>query len=120
MNLNDTTCLVDVAFVPHFFLSSLIIKNKTFSLCPAERNLGAFQLANSPSRQWRAIRVDLVGSTNSQYPYAQVGWTGNKQYNRSLRKYAKECLTYSLSSTGLYDKRQVGQHAHTLDNHVII
>lgn len=59
-------------------------------------------------RDWRAIRVDLVGSTTSQYPYAQMGWTGNKQYNRSLRQYAKERLDYSLSSMGLYDIRQVG------------
>ncbi len=71
------------------------------------KNLGPFELA-STSRDWRAIRVDLVGSTNSQYPYAQVGWTGNKQYNRCLRQYAKDSLGYSLSSTGLYDMRQVG------------
>ncbi|XP_046459358.1 DNA nucleotidylexotransferase-like isoform X1 [Daphnia pulex] len=70
-----------------------------------ERNLGPFQLANL-NRQWRAIRVDLVGSTNAQYPYAQVGWTGSKQYNRSLRQYAKDSLNYSLSSMGLHDNGQ--------------
>lgn len=66
-----------------------------------------FQLAAS-HRDWRAIRVDLVGSTTTQYAYAQIGWTGNKQYNRCLRQYAKDSLGYSLSSTGLYDTRQVG------------
>ncbi|KAI9558742.1 hypothetical protein GHT06_015531 [Daphnia sinensis] len=70
-----------------------------------EKNLGLFQLADS-ARPWRAIRVDLVGSTTEQYPYAQIGWTGNKQYNRCLRQYAKDAFNYSLSSTGLYDKRQ--------------
>ncbi|XP_057368495.1 DNA nucleotidylexotransferase-like [Daphnia carinata] len=70
-----------------------------------EKNLGPFQLVDS-ARPWRAIRVDLVGSRTAQYPYAQIGWTGNKQYNRCLRQYAKDALNYSLSSTGLYDKRQ--------------
>lgn len=87
--------------VPHFCCRCISF------LVSGERNLGPFQLANL-NRQWRAIRVDLVGSTNSQYPYAQVGWTGSKQYNRSLRQYAKDSLNYSLSSTGLYDNRQVG------------
>lgn len=75
-----------------------------------EMNAEHFHLAAS-KRDWRAIRVDLIGSTTAQYPFAQVGWTGNKQYNRLLRQYAKDSLGYSLSSSGLYDMRQVGTSA---------
>lgn len=93
---------------PYLFYDSLVLHIFVVVSLLAEKNLGLFQLADS-ARPWRAIRVDLVGSTTTQYPYAQIGWTGNKQYNRCLRQYAKDAFNYSLSSTGLYDKRQVGK-----------
>ena len=86
---------------------------------PAEKHVGPFELA-ALNRDWRAIRVDLVGSTNSQYPYAQVGWTGNKQYNRCLRQYAKDSLGYSLSSSGLYDMRQVLPYLYFLPIYIYL
>ncbi len=36
----------------------------------------------SGERDWRARRVDLIISPASQYPYALVGWTGSKHFNR--------------------------------------
>ncbi len=37
---------------------------------------------SSGDRDWRARRVDLIISPASQYPYALVGWTGSKHFNR--------------------------------------
>ena len=63
-------------------------------------------MALDPKRNWRAVRVDLVPAMTSKFAFALLGWTGSKQYNRSLRKHAKH-LGYSLSNTRLFDTKQV-------------
>lgn len=60
------------------------------------------RVANS-NRSWKAKRVDLVVCPYSQWAYALLGWTGNKQFNRSLRDYAKRELNMRLTNHGLYD-----------------
>jgi len=55
------------------------------------------------TRSWKAARVDLVVCPSSQYAYALVGWTGNKQFNRSLRTYASKELNLKLTSHGLWN-----------------
>ena len=41
----------------------------------------AFELSRS-ARDWTARRLDLIIVPASQYYYALVGWTGNRQFNR--------------------------------------
>lgn len=64
------------------------------------------ELAES-DRQWRVRRVDLIVAPYSQYLYALVGWTGNKQFNRDLRTYCKKELNMKLTSHGLWDNTTV-------------
>ncbi|XP_074642693.1 DNA-directed DNA/RNA polymerase mu-like isoform X2 [Tubulanus polymorphus] len=74
----------------------------------AERNASgeslsdAIELSRSP-RDWKAVRIDIVVAPYSQFYYAVVGWTGSKQFNRSLRLYAARELNMKLTSHGLYD-----------------
>ena len=35
-----------------------------------------------------------------QWPYARIGWTGSRQYNRGMRHYANK-MGYMLSSHGM-------------------
>lgn len=68
---------------------------------PSPRELAASE------RSWRARRVDLIVAPYSQYYYALVGWTGNKQFNRDLRLYAQKKLGMKLTSHGLWDLAKV-------------
>ncbi len=54
-------------------------------------------------RDWVARRVDLIITPANQYYYALVGWTGSKQFNRSLRLHAQRNVHARLSSHGCYD-----------------
>lgn len=47
-------------------------------------------------------RLDLLLTTPSEYPYALLYFTGSKQFNISIRKYALE-MGYSLSEQSLTD-----------------
>lgn len=62
----------------------------------------------SKSREvcWLARRVDLIITPASQYPYALVGWTGSRHFNREMRRFADN-NNKKLSSHGLYDFIQV-------------
>lgn len=54
---------------------------------------------------WIARRVDLIVIPHSQYYYGLVGWTGNRQFNRSMRFYAQKELGMKLTSHGLFDAK---------------
>ena len=71
-----------------------------------DSELSPLELSSQP-RDWVARRVDLIISPYSQYYYALVGWTGNKQFNRDLRTYSKKELGMHLTSHGLYDMKKV-------------
>eukprot|EP00045_Choanoeca_perplexa_P001894 m.22235 g.22235 ORF g.22235 m.22235 type:complete len:546 (-) comp11220_c0_seq1:33-1670(-) len=49
----------------------------------------------------KARRVDFVVCTRAQEAFALLGWTGNKMYNRELRRWADN-HGYHLSSSGLW------------------
>uniref|UniRef100_T1JNH2 BRCT domain-containing protein n=1 Tax=Strigamia maritima TaxID=126957 RepID=T1JNH2_STRMM len=53
-------------------------------------------------RNWKAVRVDVIITPAHQFPFALVGWTGNKNFNRSIRNYAKKKLNMRLTSNGLW------------------
>ncbi|KAM4702841.1 DNA nucleotidylexotransferase [Rhinophrynus dorsalis] len=56
------------------------------------------------SRNWKAVRVDLVITPYEQYPYALLGWTGSRQFERDLRRYATHEKKMMVDNHGLYDK----------------
>ncbi|GES77635.1 DNA-directed DNA/RNA polymerase mu [Rhizophagus clarus] len=47
-------------------------------------------------------QVDLIIAPYSQYPTAVLGWTGSKQFERSLRNYAKKERKMTFASHGLF------------------
>nr|XP_033798292.1 DNA nucleotidylexotransferase isoform X2 [Geotrypetes seraphini] len=56
------------------------------------------------TRNWKAIRVDLVITPFAQYAYALLGWTGSRQFERDLRRYATHERRMMLDNHILYDK----------------
>jgi DNA polymerase IV len=52
----------------------------------------------------RMHRVDILVATPEQYPFAMLGWTGNQQFERSLRLYTDRERNWHLTSVGLYTK----------------
>ncbi|XP_044135157.1 DNA-directed DNA/RNA polymerase mu-like isoform X1 [Bufo gargarizans] len=52
---------------------------------------------------WRAVRVDLVVAPYEEYPYALLGWTGSKHFERELRRFSWHEKNLSLNSHGLYN-----------------
>ncbi|XP_069475153.1 DNA-directed DNA/RNA polymerase mu isoform X2 [Ambystoma mexicanum] len=65
------------------------------------------------TRSWKAVRVDLVIVPFAQYPYALLGWTGSKHFERELRRFAVHERKMILNSHCLYDTTQkAGLPAH--------
>ncbi|XP_074855675.1 DNA nucleotidylexotransferase [Carettochelys insculpta] len=62
------------------------------------------ELDEAKVRVWKAIRVDLVVSPFEQYAYALLGWTGSRQFERDLRRYATHERKMILDNHALYDK----------------
>lgn len=62
-------------------------------------------LESQMGHDWIARRVDLIVIPQSQYYYGLVGWTGNRQFNRSMRFYAQKELGLKLTSHGLFDAK---------------
>lgn len=80
-------------------------------MATSKSNLADFQESETsntqmPSKKWRAVRVDLVVSPMSQFPFALLGWTGSKLFERELRRWAGHVKSMSLSSHALYDNTQ--------------
>jgi DNA polymerase mu len=59
--------------------------------------LMAFQLDSSDP----AHRVDLIVSSARCYAFAQLGWTGSRQFERAIRRYAEKERGISLSDHGM-------------------
>nr|XP_060623022.1 DNA nucleotidylexotransferase [Anolis sagrei ordinatus] len=55
-------------------------------------------------KDWKAIRVDLVVSPFEQHAFALLGWTGSRQFERDLRRYATHEKKMMLDNHALYDK----------------
>nr|XP_008119518.1 PREDICTED: DNA-directed DNA/RNA polymerase mu-like [Anolis carolinensis] len=53
---------------------------------------------------WKAVRVDLVVTPCSQFPFALLGWTGSQNFERDLRRFSKHEKKMTLNSHALYDK----------------
>ncbi|XP_005396733.1 PREDICTED: DNA-directed DNA/RNA polymerase mu isoform X2 [Chinchilla lanigera] len=68
---------------------------------------GAAKGADSePRSTWKAVRVDLVVAPWSQFPFALLGWTGSKLFERELRRFSRKEKGLCLNSHGLFDPEQ--------------
>ncbi|XP_007979662.1 DNA-directed DNA/RNA polymerase mu isoform X6 [Chlorocebus sabaeus] len=59
-----------------------------------------------PCPSWKAVRVDLVVAPISQFPFALLGWTGSKLFQRELRRFSRKEKGLWLNSHGLFDPEQ--------------
>ncbi|XP_065795832.1 DNA-directed DNA/RNA polymerase mu isoform X1 [Muntiacus reevesi] len=62
--------------------------------------------AQKPCFAWKAVRVDLVVVPVSQFPFALLGWTGSKHFERELRRFSRKERGLCLNSHGLFDPEQ--------------
>uniref|UniRef100_A0A8C7DKU8 DNA-directed DNA/RNA polymerase mu n=1 Tax=Oncorhynchus kisutch TaxID=8019 RepID=A0A8C7DKU8_ONCKI len=51
-----------------------------------------------------AVRVDLVAPPVDRYAFALLGWTGSRQFERDLRRFARKERGMCLDNHALYDK----------------
>ncbi|XP_074531627.1 DNA nucleotidylexotransferase [Halichoeres trimaculatus] len=65
---------------------------------------GGLHAAEGDSRGWRAVRVDLVSPPMDRYAFALLGWTGSRQFERDLRRFARMERNMLLDNHALYDK----------------
>ncbi|KAK2823978.1 hypothetical protein Q5P01_021153 [Channa striata] len=65
---------------------------------------GGLNTAEGDSRGWRAVRVDLVSPPMDRYAFALLGWTGSRQFERDLRRFARLERRMLLDNHALYDK----------------
>uniref|UniRef100_A0A671V0L5 DNA nucleotidylexotransferase n=1 Tax=Sparus aurata TaxID=8175 RepID=A0A671V0L5_SPAAU len=65
---------------------------------------GGLHLAEGDSRGWRAVRVDLVAPPMDRYAFALLGWSGSRQFERDLRRFARLERNMLLDNHALYDK----------------
>ncbi|XP_003930820.2 DNA-directed DNA/RNA polymerase mu isoform X4 [Saimiri boliviensis] len=81
-----------------------------------ERSFCIFRLPQAPGAaaggtprscpSWKAVRVDLVVVPISQFPFALLGWTGSKLFQRELRRFSRKEKGLWLNSHGLFDPEQ--------------
>ncbi|XP_037006143.2 DNA-directed DNA/RNA polymerase mu isoform X4 [Artibeus jamaicensis] len=71
-----------------------------------ERSFCIFRLPRPPGAAWKAVRVDLVVAPISQFPFALLGWTGSKHFERELRQFSRKEKGLWLNSHGLFDPEQ--------------
>ncbi|XP_045684166.1 DNA-directed DNA/RNA polymerase mu [Phyllostomus hastatus] len=71
-----------------------------------ERSFCIFRLPRPPGSTWKAVRVDLVVAPISQFPFALLGWTGSKHFERELRQFSRKERGLCLNSHGLFDPEQ--------------
>ncbi|KAM3830602.1 DNA-directed DNA/RNA polymerase mu isoform 1-T1 [Vipera latastei] len=69
------------------------------------QKLGA-SAGSGASRPRTAVRVDLVVTPFSQFPFALLGWTGSRNFERDLRRFSKREKKMTLNSHGLYHLEQ--------------
>nr|CCD30537.1 DNA polymerase mu [Pleurodeles waltl] len=77
-----------------------------FKLDTPNEQMESSSTAAENIRNWKALRVDLVVTPFSQYPFALLGWTGSKHFERELRRFAVHERKMILNSHALYDTKQ--------------
>ncbi|KAK1334703.1 hypothetical protein QTO34_004269 [Cnephaeus nilssonii] len=80
---------------------------RSFCIFRLPRPPGATEAGTrSPHPSWKAVRVDLVVAPISQFPFALLGWTGSKHFERELRRFSRKERGLWLNSHGLFDPEQ--------------
>uniref|UniRef100_A0A3B4ZJL6 DNA-directed DNA/RNA polymerase mu n=2 Tax=Stegastes partitus TaxID=144197 RepID=A0A3B4ZJL6_9TELE len=69
--------------------------------------VGGLHGAEGDGRGWRAVRVDLVSPPIDRYAFALLGWTGSRQFERDLRRFARTERRMLLDNHALFDKTKV-------------
>nr|AAO92254.1 terminal deoxynucleotidyl transferase isoform 2 [Ambystoma mexicanum] len=84
---------------------------KCFAILKSNQHRGEISSCDGPhdsrergKRIWKAIRVDLVFCPFEQYAFALLGWTGSRQFERDLRRYASHEKKMMIDNHALYDK----------------
>ncbi|XP_004708245.1 DNA-directed DNA/RNA polymerase mu [Echinops telfairi] len=92
-------------------ITHLALQNSTMD--SFERSFCIVRLLQPPGitrgaaqRPWKAVRVDLVVTPISQFPFALLGWTGSKHFERDLRWFSKKEKGLWLNSHALFDPKQ--------------
>ncbi|XP_040034016.2 DNA nucleotidylexotransferase isoform X1 [Gasterosteus aculeatus] len=67
---------------------------------------GGLHIAEGDNRGWRAVRVDLVSPPVDRYAFALLGWSGSRQFERDLRRFARAKRGMLLDNHALYDKNK--------------
>ncbi|KAM7385141.1 hypothetical protein PAMP_001237 [Pampus punctatissimus] len=65
---------------------------------------GGLNSAEGDSRGWRAVRVDIVSPPMDRHAFTLLGWTGSRQFERDLRRFARLERRMLLDNHALYDK----------------
>ncbi|MEJ1276395.1 hypothetical protein NN561_007299 [Cricetulus griseus] len=73
------------------------------------QRVGSDESSQQEGKGWKAIRVDLVMCPYDRRAFALLGWTGSRQFERDLRRYATHERKMMLDNHALYDKTK-GQH----------
>ncbi|XP_057587743.1 DNA-directed DNA/RNA polymerase mu isoform X5 [Hippopotamus amphibius kiboko] len=76
--------------------------------------------SQKPCASWKAVRVDLVVAPISQFPFALLGWTGSKHFERELRRFSRKERGLWLNSHGLFDPEQGSCHGGGGDSQALI
>ncbi|XP_040847764.1 DNA nucleotidylexotransferase isoform X2 [Ochotona curzoniae] len=66
--------------------------------------VGGDRCRQPEGKDWKAIRVDLVMCPYECHAFALLGWTGSRQFERDLRRYASHERKMILDNHALYDK----------------
>ncbi|ERE79828.1 DNA nucleotidylexotransferase [Cricetulus griseus] len=68
------------------------------------QRVGSDESSQQEGKGWKAIRVDLVMCPYDRRAFALLGWTGSRQFERDLRRYATHERKMMLDNHALYDK----------------
>ncbi|XP_007532696.1 DNA nucleotidylexotransferase [Erinaceus europaeus] len=66
--------------------------------------VGNSKTGQQEGKNWKAIRVDLVMCPYERRAFALLGWTGSRQFERDLRRFATHERKMMLDNHALYDK----------------
>ncbi|XP_037637340.1 DNA nucleotidylexotransferase [Sebastes umbrosus] len=96
----------DMAKLPNHRFEAMDNFAKCFLIVRLEgsRVEGGLHCAEGDNRGWRAVRVDLVSPPMDRYAFALLGWTGSRQFERDLRRFARVKRGMLLDNHALYDK----------------
>ncbi|CAM4728130.1 unnamed protein product [Leuciscus chuanchicus] len=92
----------DLSQLPNHRFEAMDHFSKCFLIVKLKREQESCE--REASRDWKAVRVDLVAPPLERYAYALLGWTGSTLFERDLRRFARLERGKLLDNHVLYDK----------------